>query len=342
MNKNRKSEHLKNDLQERINTGLIKPGECIPSENRLCEQYGITRPTVRKVLAELCQIGLLEKRPGSGTFVCDQNAPPADFFREMRIGSEIFFRHSEYYSLPLFNGIQGSSYVRNCYFTPLKNLISSKSQLRQVDALLVSHFSPKIQLVTTEFKKPIVALNHVEETENVGMIYVDHYSEAKRGVDCLIKYGCRKIVLVGDDSYQDPVTLARRDGWADAFVENNLEMPGPEYRILFKDIGLQCDDSFMEQLKKLNFDALFFTKGSAFLTTHVYLKNYYGKKINDFKILIFDDLSMFNIFKELSVVFIKQPLEEQGALAIEYLRNKAFDPAYPVINKKLGCKLIIQ
>lgn len=342
MSKSSKTEQLKKDLLIKIRTGLIMPGESIPSENQLCSQYGITRPTVRQVLSELCRINLLEKRPGIGTFVKDPNMPPEDFFSELHIGSDIFFELSEYYAVHVVRGIQSSKFVRNCYFTPVCVNTPKESHLENTDALLLSSFYPKIRTLASRFTKPIVILNQIEPMENVGMVYVDHYSEAKRGVDYLIKYGHRKIALIGDDSYQDPVTLARCHGWADAFTENGLEVPGQEYRIPFKDVGQHCDDSFMEHLKELDFTAMFFTKGITFIATHAYLKNYFGKNFCDIKILIFDDLSKLKIFNELSALFIKQPLEEQGALAIEYLRHKAYDSSYPVIDRKLNCTLIIQ
>lgn len=45
------------------------PGGKLPSENELVEQFGASRPTVGRALAQLESEGLVERRAGSGTFV---------------------------------------------------------------------------------------------------------------------------------------------------------------------------------------------------------------------------------------------------------------------------------
>ena len=45
------------------------PGDKLPSENELVEQFGASRPTVSRALAQLENEGLVERKAGSGTFV---------------------------------------------------------------------------------------------------------------------------------------------------------------------------------------------------------------------------------------------------------------------------------
>ena len=56
------------DLLERIVNLSLLPGEKI-SENKMCEQYGVSRTVVRGAFHKLQQINFLEVRPRSGTFV---------------------------------------------------------------------------------------------------------------------------------------------------------------------------------------------------------------------------------------------------------------------------------
>lgn len=49
-------------------TGL-REGELLPPEQKLCELYGVSRPTVRQAIADLVQDGLLRRTAGRGTFV---------------------------------------------------------------------------------------------------------------------------------------------------------------------------------------------------------------------------------------------------------------------------------
>lgn len=60
---------LKSSLLEKIETRIWSPGIQISSERELCEEYGVSRMTVREVLKELVQQGYLVRRQGKGTFV---------------------------------------------------------------------------------------------------------------------------------------------------------------------------------------------------------------------------------------------------------------------------------
>lgn len=56
-------------LKEQIAHGLYAPGSSIPTEEKLCETFGVSRITVRRAIADLQQMGLLDRQPGRGTFV---------------------------------------------------------------------------------------------------------------------------------------------------------------------------------------------------------------------------------------------------------------------------------
>lgn len=63
---------LKGYIERNINSGEWQPGAQIPSERELCEQYGISRITVRQALSELVNEGRLVRYAGRGTFVAAQ------------------------------------------------------------------------------------------------------------------------------------------------------------------------------------------------------------------------------------------------------------------------------
>lgn len=56
-------------IEEKIETGAWKKGEKITSERELCEEYNMSRITVRNAIDELVRQGRLEKVQGKGTFV---------------------------------------------------------------------------------------------------------------------------------------------------------------------------------------------------------------------------------------------------------------------------------
>jgi DNA-binding FadR family transcriptional regulator len=56
-------------LSADIAAGRLAPGERLPSERELARALGVGRASVREALAALANQGLLETRPGSGSFV---------------------------------------------------------------------------------------------------------------------------------------------------------------------------------------------------------------------------------------------------------------------------------
>src|SRR6478752_2556448 len=51
--------------------GALEPGEALPSERRLAEVLGVSRPAVREALQRMAQTRLLEVRHGGATTVRD-------------------------------------------------------------------------------------------------------------------------------------------------------------------------------------------------------------------------------------------------------------------------------
>lgn len=61
-------------LKARLMEGTWKIGEKIPSENELCESFGVSRVTVRAAIQQLEILGLVETKHGGGTFVTDYSS----------------------------------------------------------------------------------------------------------------------------------------------------------------------------------------------------------------------------------------------------------------------------
>lgn len=62
-------QQLKSLIEDRIASGEWLPGTQVPSERELCEQFQISRITVRLALADLVNEGRLVRTQGRGTFV---------------------------------------------------------------------------------------------------------------------------------------------------------------------------------------------------------------------------------------------------------------------------------
>jgi GntR family transcriptional repressor for pyruvate dehydrogenase complex len=67
----RLSDDIVERLQSMILEGTLKPGERLPAERVLAEQFGVSRPSLREAIQKLAAKGLLVSRQGGGNFVAE-------------------------------------------------------------------------------------------------------------------------------------------------------------------------------------------------------------------------------------------------------------------------------
>ena len=58
---------IRKDLLQKIESGIFKRGEYIPSEQKLCESYGVSRTTIRMTINSLIEDGYMTIVRGRGT-----------------------------------------------------------------------------------------------------------------------------------------------------------------------------------------------------------------------------------------------------------------------------------
>jgi len=62
-------ERIVSQIEKRIESGELKVGNQLPAERELAEQFAVSRTAVREAVKALRQKGLVEIRPGRGTFI---------------------------------------------------------------------------------------------------------------------------------------------------------------------------------------------------------------------------------------------------------------------------------
>jgi GntR family transcriptional regulator len=70
-----KYQRIADDLHHQIKRGDIRPGARLPTEADLGEMYQASRNTIRDAVKRLISLGLVETRPGQGTFVTPEVDP---------------------------------------------------------------------------------------------------------------------------------------------------------------------------------------------------------------------------------------------------------------------------
>lgn len=66
---------IADNLREQIESGALRPGQQLRTELELREHYGASRNTVRDAIKWLTTLGLVETKPGQGTFVVQKINP---------------------------------------------------------------------------------------------------------------------------------------------------------------------------------------------------------------------------------------------------------------------------
>jgi GntR family transcriptional repressor for pyruvate dehydrogenase complex len=61
-------------VNDKIERGLLRPGDRLPSERELAALIGVSRPSVRSGLRTLSAMGIVQTRHGSGTYITE--GPP--------------------------------------------------------------------------------------------------------------------------------------------------------------------------------------------------------------------------------------------------------------------------
>jgi GntR family transcriptional repressor for pyruvate dehydrogenase complex len=74
-------EQVATQLAEQISEGEWLPGDKLPSETDLCASLRIGRSTLREALKSLAYVGLVQMRPGEGTYVLENTQLLVDRIR---------------------------------------------------------------------------------------------------------------------------------------------------------------------------------------------------------------------------------------------------------------------
>ena len=69
-------------IEDLLEKGELKPGDQLPPERALAEQFEVSRASVREALRTLELLGVVETRPGGGTFV--RQVAPDDLARPLQ------------------------------------------------------------------------------------------------------------------------------------------------------------------------------------------------------------------------------------------------------------------
>jgi DNA-binding LacI/PurR family transcriptional regulator len=343
-------------LLESLKNGVYEAGTKLPSENELVEQFGASRPTVGRALAQLETEGLVERRAGSGTFVRAPERREGFIFGLLipELGAtEIFEPICRGISMARVGGhhdlLWGPTFspqaseeaqaedlcryyiqrgVTGVFFAPME-LTKEKDAVNQ-----------RITAAFDEAKIPIVLLDRdlcdFPQRSRYDLVGIDNRRAGYVITEHVIESGARRILFFGRPN-SAPTVNARAMGYGDAirkYKHLNLE----EFVIA----GDPTDVSFIRELvDRINPDGVVcandFTAGQ--LMTSL---NALGLDVpSRIKVTGMDDIKYATILRT-PLTTIHQPCLDLGTTALGAMLDRASHPQMPARDLTVNFHLVVR
>lgn len=323
------------ELHRRIRERLLIPGELMPGEKRLAEEYQVSRTTARKALQLLSERGFISSRAGVGWEVLRSAPGPKAPSRPWTIGIDpIAPGWGAYYQELLMKGILDAAQQDSCRLTVLDNRNPKTLNVAGIDGLLMmwvgdENYAPYAALA--EKGLPIAFINRQPENPRFSFFSVDYTREAYRAVEYLLMAGHREIMMVtgGGASME-----LRERGYYQAFAARRLPSPS----------GLVLRDPTVDELagvlKERRPTAAFLLFGCQTPTFAVAAERAGLQIPGDVSLICFDDMDRV-AGVSFPVSCIRMPLFQMGQAALTHLLRRLEEPETEPVRRIVGAELCI-
>jgi DNA-binding LacI/PurR family transcriptional regulator len=218
---------LETDLRDQILRGVLKPDECILSENALCERYHVSRRSARKALDNLVKQGMLYRRAGKGTYV----SPDFDQKIDRPAISFIVPEINDLFISEVSLGVQQAA-TDDCFLILQTSGGSSATENANIEWLLHNRIAGAVIFPNwgranidalyklKRAKIPFVLVDRYLQDFDSDCVLVDNIGGAKSAVRHLLSRGHKRIAhLFGTEGTANQDRLM---GYMEALAEANL------------------------------------------------------------------------------------------------------------------------
>jgi len=327
-----------------IESGKLKDGERLPSEAELVREFSTSRPTVARALRDLQNLGLVERKVGSGTYV-RRRQKPVDLWRFGLLipglgSTEIFepicgqlarLAQKQHHTLLWgdFGDKRGvadpelieqvcNSYIRQTvagvFFAPLE-LTEYKDQINQsVISALEAAGIPVVLL-----DRDIVAFPQRSRFDLVG---IDNRRAGFLIAEHLIRLGCKRIdFLARPDSA--PTVMLRIAGYREALLSSGIA-PDPQW----VHSGEPTDVEFVKRIVANQAAAIICANDLTAANLMRTLDTLGCPVPQKMRVVGFDDVRYAELLRP-SLTTIHQPCADIGAIAMQVMLERIENPAFP-------------
>lgn len=234
-----------NDLLEGIQGQSYLPGERLPSEKELAEQYGVSRITSKKALEMLADRNIITRRPGKGSYVLDNERAKSEKSVSplTAVGAEnkgrmlgvVLDCFGMTYGCKIVKGIERECRKRNYYMVlrctygdmeeeskAIRELISLGAEGIILMCVQGETYNADVLRLSVE-KFPIVMVDRSLTGLPIPCVCTDNYQASRDLMSVLIGKGHKEICFLSHPSMQTSSVAARFAGYLDSLLEHGLK-----------------------------------------------------------------------------------------------------------------------
>lgn len=226
---------LEEDLRRLILTHVENYDEPVTTEAQLAENYHLSRNTVRKVLQQLTDEGLLRRKTGFGIFVIPREERPEDKVKLRRIllATDTSKKgKNDFYAQRLISGILDYTFVyrSELEIVPYNQMTAPRMIDRyrnlKFDAVVYDRPEPSVHdMILRMAAAGIPQVTIGRTVGDVPVIYVDHDDSVRQVVTFLWGIGMRGIHFI-DLSLSGPLFLSRQKRFVEELAQRGVSDPG--------------------------------------------------------------------------------------------------------------------
>lgn len=343
---------VKDQLLKRILDGDYPPGASLPAEPDLCEQFGVSRGTVRQALGVLERDGFVSREQGRGTFVLvggKREGSSSSVSRQ--IGFVVPYVRDSFISTILL-GVEraASEYDLSVMFKHADNSLTRQDEVlaelqdQNVAGIIlypVSSGSDGLALRLLDARYPLVLVDRYLRGTAANYVMSDHFGGAMRATQHLIALGHRQIGFV---SWRNPAI--------------SLEHRSAGYRQALAEVGLASDPALTCEVEEASSTAIEplcdFLSAQMGRMTAIFAANdqlalAVYKAARQLRIRIPDDLALvgfdnldFTMHLDVPLTTVEQSATEIGRQAVAVLVRHIEDPAAAPEQIILPTRLIVR
>lgn len=343
-------------LQQGISAGRYTPGSRLPSELELVRRFDVCRVTAAKAIKKLQQLGLVERRVGSGTYVKAQPADSSRLFGLLipELGQTEIFE-------PICRGMAGFPLAsRNSLLwgqsiglnEPKEQIAEELCQQYISERVSGVFFAPlelvpgmgevnrKIAEMLDRARIPVVLLDRCflpyPARSKYDLIGIDNRRTGYGAVEHLVNTGARRIAFLGRPFSAQTVD-ARIAGYREALLAHGLNREG--------DFVFRCDPEDAQQISRImkrhRVDAFLCANdhtAANLMRTLIAL----GFSIPEtIKIVGIDDVKYASLLP-IPLTTEHQPCLDLGRIAMATMIDRLESPDLPVRDISLACRLVVR